>query len=456
MLTLRPRQSQALQDLRRAYASGARAPVLVAPTGFGKTATACEIIRAAVARGRRVWFLAHLREILQDTSDRLTQLGMAHGHIRSGHRPDPSQPVQLVGVQTAARRQDLPRPDLVIIDECHLAVAATYRSVLAAAGDPLLLGLTATAARLDGRGLGELFDRLVPTCSTSELICEGLLAGCRVFAPPGADLSQLRTRAGEFDQGQAGEILSRPTVVGDALEHWQRLCQGRRGVAFCSTVRHAETVAEQWRADGLRAMAVSGGSGDDDRRAAVELLRAGELDLVACAQLWVAGVDVPALDAVIWLRPTQSLTVWLQGCGRGLRTAPGKDDCLILDHVGNALRHGLPQDPREWSLEGRRKRPRQGEAAVGVRQCEECFCCYPPQLPACPECGAVPVVRARKLVQTAGELRELEAVQRRERRREQGQARTYHELVLIGKARGMRNPWGWAERVIAGRSGRRA
>ena len=454
MLTLRPRQAQALQDLRQAYASGARAPVLVAPTGFGKTAVSCEIIRAAVARGRRVWFLAHLREILEDTSGRLDQLGMAHGQIRAGHRPDPAQPVQVVSVQTAARRQDLPRPDLVIIDECHLAVAATYRAVLTAAGDPLLLGLTGTPERLDGRGLGELFDRLVPTCSTSELICEGLLAGCRVFAPPGADLSQLRTRAGEFDQGQAGEILSRPTVVGDALEHWLRLCQGRRGVAFCSTVRHAETVAEQWRAAGLRAMAVSGGSGDDDRRAAVELLRAGELDLVACAQLWVAGVDVPALDAVIWLRPTQSLTVWLQGCGRGLRIAPGKADCLILDHVGNALRHGLPQEPRQWSLEGRRKRPRQGEAAVGVRQCEACFCCYPPQLPQCPECGAAPVVKARRLVQTAGELREIEAVQRRARRRVQGQARTYYELVLIGKARGMRNPWGWAERVIAGRAGK--
>lgn len=537
--------------------------MLVAPTGMGKTFTACEIIRSAVAKGRRVWFLAHLREILQDTSDRLTQLGMAHGHIRSGHRPDPTQQVQLVAVKTAARRQDLPRPDLVIIDECHLAVAATYRAVLAAAGDPLLLGLTGTPERLDGRGLGELFDRLVPTCSTSELICEGLLASCRVFAPPGADLSQLRTRAGEFDQGQAGEILSRPTVVGCALEHWLRLCQGRRGVAFCSTVRHAETVAEQWRAAGLRAMAVSGGSGDDDRRAAVELLRAGELDLVACAQLWVAGVDVPSLDAVIWLRPTQSVTVWLQGCGRGLRTAPGKADCLILDHVGNALRHGLPQDPREWSLEGRRKRPRQGEAAVGVRQCESCFCCYPPQLPQCPECGAEPVVKVRKLVIVDGKLqeiadcgalqrsfevgdlvkhkkskkiykiidiagnvydlaqgehilapgkywrctneglgtgpcftftisedklspllkadpayeelrsyieekkrsdeqmyqsllrcREAEEEKRRARRREQGQAGTYHELVLIGKSRGMRNPWGWAERVMAGRAGK--
>ena len=186
---LRPRQLQALTDLRRAYADGARAPVLVAPTGFGKTATAAEIVRLCISRGRSVWFLAHLREILDDTSQRLTAAGIAHGSIRAGQATDYSAAVQVVAVQTAVRRQGLPRPDLVIVDECHLAIAATYLKVTAAAGHPLLLGLTGTPQRLDGRGLGEVFDRLVLTCSTAQLIAEQLLAPVRVFAPPGADLS---------------------------------------------------------------------------------------------------------------------------------------------------------------------------------------------------------------------------------------------------------------------------
>jgi superfamily II DNA or RNA helicase len=452
VLTLRARQQQALTDLRLSYASGARAPVLVAPTGFGKTAVSVEIIRSALSKGRRVWFLAHLREILDDTAQRLEQAGIPFGHIRANHRPVDA-PVQVVGVQTAARRQ-LEPPDLIIIDECHLALAATYREVIAAAGNPLLLGLTGTPERLDGRGLRELFDALVPTCSTGELVAEGLLARPRTFAPAIADLSQVRMRAGDFDLGTAGEILSRPTIVGDALEHWQRLCQGRRGVAFCATVRHAQAVAERWQADGLRAMAVSGGSSDDERRQAVQLLRAGDLDLVACAQLWVAGVDVPALDAVVWLRPTASLTVWLQGCGRGLRMAPGKGDCLILDHVGNARRHGLPEDEREWSLDGRRRRVRDGGQVVAVRECERCFACYSPTQPACPECGAAPVVKVRRLQMTPGELRELKAGEVRARKREQGQARTYDDLVRLGKARGMSNPWAWAQRVVAGRMAR--
>jgi superfamily II DNA or RNA helicase len=108
---------QALADLRTAYGSGARAPILVAPTGFGKTATAAEIVRQAVAKGRKVWFLAHLREILDDTSGRLTAAGISHGQIRAGRSADYSAAVQVVAVQTAARRQALPWPDLIIVDE---------------------------------------------------------------------------------------------------------------------------------------------------------------------------------------------------------------------------------------------------------------------------------------------------------------------------------------------------
>jgi DNA repair protein RadD len=405
-VALRPRQLKALDDLRNAYVNGARAPILVAPTGFGKTATAAEVVRLAIAKGRTVWFLAHLREILDDTSARLTAAGISHGHIRAGQKADYTKAVQVVAVQTAVRRDGLPQPDLVIIDECHLAVANTYRQVLTAAGNPLILGLTGTPQRLDGRGLGEVFDQLVLTCSTAQLIEEDLLASVRVYAPPSVDLSSLRTRAGEYDQGQAGEILSRPQVVGDALNHWEKLCQGRRGVAFCTTVAHAHAVAGQWQAAGYRAMAVHGGSDDAERREAIVGLRAGRLDLVACAQLWIAGVDVPEIDAVIWLRPTQSLTAWLQGNGRGLRIAPGKRDLLILDHVNNCKRLDHPLVNHEWSLDGKRKR--QTEQAISCKVCPACFSTSVSTAQVCRDCGHVfaPPER-RELKQVEGELVEM-------------------------------------------------
>jgi superfamily II DNA or RNA helicase len=295
--------------------------------------------------------------------------------------------------------------------------------------------------------LGEVFDQLVLTCSTTQLIEENLLASVRVYAPPSVDLSSLRTRAGEYDQGQAGEILSRPQVVGDALNHWEKLCQGRRGVAFCTTVAHAHAVASQWQAAGYRAMAVHGGSDDAERREAIVGLRAGRLDLVACAQLWIAGVDVPEIDAVIWLRPTQSLTAWLQGNGRGLRVAPGKSDLLILDHVNNCRRLDHPLVSHEWSLDGKRKR--QAEQAPSVKVCPQCFAAMASQAKQCGECGHTFAAEARELQQVEGELVEVAA---RERKQEQGSAQSLQDLIALGHSRGYKNAVAWAKHVMYARS----
>ena len=455
-LNLRPRQAKAIYDLRQAYASGARAPILLAPTGFGKTAAAVEIVRLSICQGRKVWFLAHLEEILQDTSSRLMDAGISHGHIRANRLANYTSQVQVVSVQTAVRRSGLPRPDLVIVDECHLAVADSYKKVIQAAGSPLLLGLTGTPQRLDGRGLNEVFDRLVPTCSTAQLIDEGLLAPVRLFRPPGVDLSGLGKRGGDYDQGQAGAILGKPAAVGDALSHWKRHCQGRRGVAFCTTICHAEAVAQQWRSAGFRAMAVHGGSQGDQRREAIEGLRAGRLDLVACAQLWIAGVDVPEINTVIWLRPTSSLTAWLQGNGRGLRIADGKSDLVIIDHVGNSdpQRLGHPLIEYEWTLEGRIGKTDR-EKAPSVRVCPKCFACLPSGKPRCGECGHEFTPERRELQHVDGQLVEVSADQlKRETRREQGEARTVEDLVQIGKRRGMKNPTAWARHVMAARQNR--
>ena len=446
---LRPRQLKALDDLRDAYANGARAPILVAPTGFGKTATAAEVVRLAIAKGRTVWFLAHLREILDDTSERLTAAGINHGQIRAGQSVDYTKMVQVVAVQTAVRRLNLPQPHLIIVDECHLAIATSYQKVITAAGHPLLLGLTGSPQRLDGRGLREVFDLLVPTCSTAELIDEQLLAPVRVFAPPGADLSGIGRRGGDFDQGQAGAIMSRPAVVGDALSHWKKLCNGRRGVAFCATVAHAKAVAEQWRSAGFQAMAVHGNSDDEERREAIAGLRAGRLDLVACAQLWIAGVDVPEIDTVIWLRPTRSLTAWLQGNGRGLRIAQGKRDLLILDHVGNCARLGHPLQEHEWTLDGLKKRDR--EQAPSVKVCPQCFATTMSAAQVCRECGHVFAPQeTRELKQVDGELREIAVL----KRRQQGTAQSLQDLIALGQSRGYKNAVAWAKHVMYARSQR--
>lgn len=439
-MSLRPRQLQAIEALRQAYRDGRRAPILVAPTGFGKTHTSAEIIRSAVARGHRVWFLAHLREILDDTSGKLTAEGIAHGFIMAGKPENQDAAVQVVMVQTAVRRLGrFTKPDLIVIDEAHLAVAETYRKVVEDCGSPRLLLLTATPIRLDGRGMREVADLIVPTCDTAELIAEGLLAPVRYYAPSRPDLKGVRTIAGDYAQGDLAKAMNKPSITGDAVAHYAKLAHGRPAVAFCTNIAHANETAETFRQAGYKAVAISGDSKPEERDAALRGLNAGHIDVVCNCALWVAGVDAPAIGCIIMLAPTKSLTKYLQSIGRGLRTHPGKTDCIVLDHAGNAFVHGLPTEPREWSLDGAKRRSSQADDVEPVRQCERCYFVHSPA-PVCPNCGHVHPVKERKIQQTEGELAELTEI-KRQQRQEVGRAKTIEDLRKIAEERGYKMGW---------------
>lgn len=443
-VSLRPRQVEAIEALREAYRAGKRAPILVAPTGFGKTHTAAKIIRSAVERGRRVWFLAHLREILDATSAKLTAEGIDHGFIMAGKPGNAAAMVQVVMVQTAVRRLGHgERPDLIVIDEAHLAVASTYAQVIQDCGNPLLLGLTATPVRLDGRGLREMFDVIVPSCSTSELISEQLLVPIRYYAPSQPDLSGVRTIAGDYSGGDLARAMNKPSITGDAVAHYRKLAHRKPAVVFCTSVAHAEDTARAFRAAGYAAVAISGESRPAERDEALRGLQAGDVDVVVNCALWVAGVDCPAISCIILLAPTKSLTKFLQSVGRGLRTHPGKDSLVVLDHAGNVMTHGLPTEPREWSLDGAKKRARQQDDIEAVRQCEQCFACYSPQ-PVCPQCGHVHPEKPRKLNVVDGDLAEITEV-KRQARQEVGRARTIEELQKIAEERGYKSGWVWQQ-----------
>ena len=458
-MSLRPRQQKALEDVRAAYRSGRRSPILCAATGFGKTHTSAEIIRSALERGRTVWFLAHLREILQDTANRLRSVGIPFGEIAAGKPREYHRRVQIVSVQTAVRRDDLPVPDLVIVDECHLAVATTYKKVLSRIGDPVLLGLTGTPCRLDGRGLGELFDEIIPTCSTGTLIEEGLLAPIKYFAPHRPDLTGLRLQAGDYKQSDLDAEMDRSTITGDAIKHYSLHCAGKRAVVFCTSIKHAEHVAEEFRAAGYRSVAISGKSKPAERNAALTGLRSGEIQVVCNAQLWAAGVDVPQIECIVLLRPTKSLTFYLQAIGRGLRIAPGKTHLTVLDHSGSIFEHGPPSMHRNWSLASRAKK----ERATPVRQCPACFCAHIPA-PVCPECGyRYPAADRGGPQEVDGELGEIDMAQNKElerlakrkeqaaRRAEQGRAKSLEQLIELGKSRNYKYPVAWARKIMASR-----
>ena len=457
-LTLRPRQEKAIQDIREAYRMGYKAPILVAPTGFGKSATATVMIRAAMAKGHRVWFMAHLKELLDDAARKLRDTRIPHGFIMAGRLADRRQQVQIVSVQTAVRRLDrLEKPDLIIIDEAHLAVANTYQEIIRWAGpDCWRLLLTATPVRLDGRGMGEVADCIINTCTTGELINEKLLAPIKYYAPSGPDLSGVRSLGGDFNQGELARAMDKPKITGSAVAHYAKLARNRPAVAFCVSVEHAQHVAGEFKAAGFRSVAISGDSDPVVRDAALKDLQAGRLDVVCNCQLWVAGVDAPAVSCIIQLAPTQSLVKYLQSIGRGLRTHPGKDCCIILDHAGNSERHGSPLLEREWSLDAKAKKKSAQKSEVPVKTCPSCFATVASAATDC-ACGHHFAPVAREIEHVEGELveQDLQAV-RQAQRRAQGQAQTFEELVAIGRARGMKRPELWSKHIMRARAEKEA
>ena len=464
-IELRPHQKKAVADIQAAYIAGYKAPILVMPTGGGKTASSSVIIRMALNKGNRVWFLAHLREILSATSSKLLNERIPHGWIAAGELGDRRQPVQLAMIQTLVRRLDrFEPPNLIIVDEAHLAVAQTYQDIFEWAkagpkfyrpGGAHILHLTATPQRLDGRGMGEVSDILVPTCSTGDLIEEGLLAPIRYYAPSSQDMSGVRTTGGDFNAGDVANAPDRPRIVGDAVSHYRKLAHGRPAVAFCVSIADAEKAAERFREAGYRAVAISGESDPFERDRALTGLRDGSLDVVCNCALWVAGVDVPSVSCIILLAPTKSLTKYLQSVGRGLRTHPGKDDLIVLDHVGNVTRHGLPTDDREWSLDASvTKRGAADRSEVPVKTCQKCFATVASAATHC-RCGFEFPVVAREIETVEGELTEIDVeALRQARKKEQGRAQTEADLVAVGRARGMKRPELWARHVLRARHAR--
>lgn len=466
-LVLRPRQVKAIDDLRAAFKSGRRAPILVAPTGFGKSATAITMIQTSVQKGLRVWFMAHLKEILNDTTIRLTAAGVKHGYIWAGHLADRRQQVQVVSVQTAARRLDrIDRPDLIIVDEAHLAVAQTYQDVFEWAkagpkywerGGALLLHLTATPKRLDGRGMGEVADAIIPTCSSLELIQEGLLAHVRYLRPDTPDTSGMAHRGGDFATEQASALMSKPAIVGSALRHYQEHGAGRPGLGFCVDIKSARVYAERFAEAGLRTVAISGEDDDDERYRALSDIQSGKLDFVFNCKLWVAGVDAPALSYIADLAPTESLTRYLQGLGRGLRTSPGKTDLVYADHAGNYGRHGNPLAAREWDLAADpAKAKKGGKSAVPEKKCPVCFASVAGASLTC-ICGHVFQAKGREIEEQEGVLTEVELMEQKrieaakQQRMAQGRAQSLEELEAEGRRRGIKHPAMWARHVLRGR-----
>ena len=417
------------------------------------------ITQAAAANARTVGIFAHRTELIAQISRALRQFDVPHGIIAAGTRMAPGQRVYVCSAQTYARRiGKAPTFDLGIVDEAHHCTEDnTWGECIAASPNARWLGVTATPERLDGKGLGKVFDAMVLGPTPRELTEAGALCKARVFAPSTIDTSKIRIVAGDFSVGALAEAADKPSITGDAVSHYARLVKGAPSIAFCVSVAHARHVAEQFRAAGYVSASVDGRMTREARAEVMDDFAAGRINVLTSCALVSEGLDVPGVHGAILLRPTQSVALYLQQVGRALRPCDGKDSAVILDHAGNTQRHGMPDADRAWSLDGSSKSKR--AASDTIKQCPSCYAAYALGPSACPECGYVPVsVEPEPLQVVDGELVEVTSAPAMDygaRMKQQASAVSLNELILLATQRGYRNPAGWARHVMAARFSKR-
>jgi superfamily II DNA or RNA helicase len=451
-VNLRPYQADIIEAARAKMRAGCKRLIITAPTGSGKTVLTAFMLREAANKGKRSFFCVHRRELLHQSEATFQAAGIDYGVIAAGRPEDPSRLVQICTVQTLAKRLSRHTPPhLVVWDESHHNAARTWQKVHAWCGNIFHVGLTATIIRLDGTGLRPWFDDIVFGPTVSDLIAEGYLADYRLFCPATVDMRGVRRQMGDYAKGQTEGVVNRPTITGKAVAEYRRHCNGKRAIVFTVSVKHAKDAAEAFNDVGISAEAVDGNTPKKQRDAVLTRFRNSQTRVLCNCELFTEGFDVPDASCAIVLRPTASVGLWLQMVGRVFRPKYDDSHAIILDHVGNAGRHGLPDDERIWTLDGIKPQPNR-PTENAVRICKTCFAACPIAMRVCRYCGSEFIPDAREVAEVEGQLEEFRKEDRRRTiRMEQGRARTFPELIEVGKMRGVKNPRWWALAILRGR-----
>jgi superfamily II DNA or RNA helicase len=477
-IQLRDYQARQLSSVVASMNRGCKRNLLVLPTGGGKGAIASYVADSSAKRGNDTLITVHRRELLQQISENLGKYGVPHGLVAAGCRMQPWHHVQVALIGSLkSRLRHLKTPSLVIPDEAHHCRAASFEWLFETFPNAHFLGLTATPLRLDGRGLGKWFDSMHVGEPMACLIRDGYLSDYKLFAPPAPDFSEVHEVAGEFNAKELRAEMAKSTITGDAIRFYAERARGLPWLVRSLDIESSKEIAAKFCAAGIKAKHVDATS--FDRKAIFDGYRARGFDVMCNVELAGEGVDIPGIVGVSDLRPTKSLTSWLQFVGRALRPvyaqgrpldsvearlaaikAGPKPHAWIFDHVGNSARLGFPDDAREWSLEDTKRK--QNKAAP-VWTCQACFASFSSPHRLCPECGAVmhetgmgraPVEVVdgkleevdREAARAAAAKQQVVFKARNERKRAINACKTLEELQQYAREHGYKE--GWAAHIL--------
>lgn len=432
MFKLYDYQIKLVERSRDAYKHGYKAPCIVSPCGSGKSVVIAEIARMTAANRKNILFLVHRRELVDQIRNTFIANKVDLNFVRFGM------------VQTIVKRLDkIERPSLIITDESHHALAKTYKKIYEYFPDVLRLSFTATPVRLNGDGLGAVNDVLIEEVNAKWLIEHGFLSPYKYFAPKLINENYLKlNRLHEFSNASINNSM-RSVIYGDVIAHYQKLAPGEKAIVYCHNIDASKKIESEFNQAGIKTAHIDAKTHKKERDEIINKFRSNEIQILTNVDLIGEGFDVPDCSTVIMLRPTQSLSLFIQQSMRGMRYRPGKTS-IIIDHVNNIQRFGLPDDEREWTLDGLKKK-RQEPGNVHIKQCNNCFAVYTVNKKKCPECGYIPPVVCNEIENdTTAELVEVDSSFTLDFRTPRD-CKNMNDLYELAKHRGYKKGWAYIQ-----------
>lgn len=397
-MELRPYQELAISKVRDSFRKGNKRTILQLATAGGKTFTISSVILDAITKGSKVLVFVPRRELVYQFRDTLKRIGIDAGIIMAGEMRSISN-VQLASFDTfeswVVKKNNMLAPDanLIIIDEAHIYLDKQMRLIEKFYPDAFVIGLTATPARKNGKGLGVFYQDLVLGVSIKELTEQGFLAPVRYFAPTDVDLSRVRlNNDGDYSESQLDKVMDDSVLIGDIVENWARIAGDRQTVVFCSGINHSIHVRDQFLKYGIRAEHLDGKTDKEERKRILERVKTGETQVLTNVFVATYGLDIPVLSCAVMARPTKNLALYLQMVGRIMRIHEDKEDAIVIDHAGVVKENGMAADEQYWSLDvnekvkDRKERKKREKKEKKDIICSNCKTVYKAER-QCPNCG---------------------------------------------------------------------
>lgn len=431
MIELRHYQEKVIRESGNAFRAGHNSQVFVMPAGSGKTFTAGFMLKRIVERGGKVAFCCHKDDLITQSYNSFVQLGLDCGIISSKFPKEYNldAPVQIISIPTFNARMDkLPelKFDFAFFDECHHMGSNTWVKMYHYLTDrgAKVIGLTATPCRLDGKPLGAYFEHMVLGARPQELIAEGSLSTYDYYIPRVLDMTDAKKIGGDYSKKDVKEKFQKSKIMGDIPKTWFKLAKGMKTIGFAPNIEQGQLIAEECEKHGIKCGWLDGRDDKKTRERIISDFADGKINILWNINLFSEGFDLSAqvgrdvpIEAVILCRPTASLSLYIQQVTRALRKKP--TTAVILDFVGNATKHGLPDDDFEWSLDGKTKTPRQkdlDEKEIAIAHCTECLKAYEPNLTKCPFCGCEREKTKREYeIEKQHELKKIERIEKQKK-----------------------------------------